>query len=72
MTVTGSQGGTLTVYTDGSFSYTPPALGSFDDTFSFTVTDGIGSTTAQLQITDSGIIVIGGGHLRPCKVVRAG
>jgi hypothetical protein len=60
VTVTGSAGGTLTVYANGSFYYMPPATGSFIDTYTFTVTDGIGSTTAQLQVTAGGISIIGG------------
>jgi hypothetical protein len=46
-----SQGGSVTVEADGSFTYTPPATGSgTPDTFSYTITDGTYSDTGIVSV----------------------
>lgn len=54
-----SQGGTVTLSSDGGFTYDPPAGYNGDDTFSYTLNDndGEGNTdTATVTITVSGMI----------------
>ncbi len=48
-----TQGGTVTLHADGSFAYTPPAgfASPPDDSFTYTVTNGGGSSTATVRIT---------------------
>ena len=47
-----TQGGTVTVNADGSFSYTPPnATFTGADSFSYTATNAVGSDTATVNIT---------------------
>jgi hypothetical protein len=54
VTIVTSQGSILTVYADGSFSYTPWTTepnNFVDDTFTFTITDGLATANASLNIT---------------------
>jgi hypothetical protein len=48
--VSTASGGTLTVQADGSFSYTPLAGYVGDDTFTFTIGDGVSSATATAVV----------------------
>ena len=48
--VTTALGGRVVVQTDGSFIYSPPSATTGDDSFSFTVSDGIATTTANVII----------------------
>jgi hypothetical protein len=52
-TVTLASGSTLTVNSDGSFTYTPAVGFQGDDTFSFTASDGVVSQTANGDINVS-------------------
>jgi len=64
-TGTTTQGGTVVMNSDGSFDYTPPALGTFDylavgqtatDTSTYEITDVFGTTdTATVTITITGV-----------------
>ncbi len=45
------QGGTVTLASDGSFTYTPPADWSGSDTYTYTLTDGLATSTATLTFT---------------------
>jgi len=45
--------GTLAIYSDGSFTYTPNSDASGTDTFTYTITDGISSDVATVTITFS-------------------
>lgn len=54
-----TQGGSVTLNADGSFSYTPPALvlqqgQSVPDTFQYTLTNGAGADNATVTITING------------------
>jgi len=42
--------GSLTIYSDGSFTYTPDSNASGTDTFTYTITDGISTDTATVTI----------------------
>jgi uncharacterized repeat protein (TIGR01451 family) len=57
---TTAQGGTVTVNTDGSFSYTPPASFSGSDSFGYTVTDGsdYATGTATIQVAPAAQAII--------------
>jgi VCBS repeat-containing protein len=48
-----AQGGTVTLNTDGSFTYTPPTgfVSPPNDSFTYTVTNSSGSSTATVSIT---------------------
>ena len=48
-----SLGGTVTLNMDGSFSYTPPTnfISPPTDTFTYTLTNGLGSSTATVSLT---------------------
>lgn len=48
---TTAEGGTLSLATDGSFDYTPATNFSGTDTFDYTLSDGIDSTTGTVTIT---------------------
>ncbi|HVS82724.1 MAG TPA: Ig-like domain-containing protein, partial [Pyrinomonadaceae bacterium] len=55
--VTSTQGGNVTVNSDGSFSYNPPVGFQGSDTFTYTVTDPTGKTgTGTVTLTVSGMI----------------
>jgi hypothetical protein len=45
-----SQGGSVTAHADGTFSYTPPANWTGDDTFTFTLSDGFDTVTVTCTI----------------------
>jgi hypothetical protein len=49
-TITTSNGGSLTVNADGSFVYTPAADWTGDDTFTYTISDGVNTSTATVTI----------------------
>ncbi|MDX1941509.1 MAG: Calx-beta domain-containing protein, partial [Saprospiraceae bacterium] len=51
-----TQGGTVTLNADGSFTYNPPAGYEGDDTFTYTITNSLGNSTATVKITVSGMI----------------
>ncbi|HNB70816.1 MAG TPA: Ig-like domain repeat protein, partial [Acidobacteriota bacterium] len=55
-TFTSTNGGNVTLNTDGSFSYNPPVGFEGTDTFNYTVTNAVGSNTATVSITVSGMI----------------
>ncbi|MBI4751529.1 MAG: DUF11 domain-containing protein [Acidobacteria bacterium] len=55
-TFTSTNGGNVTLNTDGSFSYNPPAGFEGTDTFNYTVTNAVGSNTGSVSITVSGMI----------------
>ena len=48
---TSAQGGTVSVAADGSFTYTPPGAFTGTDTFHYTLTNTLGSSTATATIT---------------------
>jgi hypothetical protein len=52
-TITTSNGGSLTVDADGSFTYVPAANWTGDDTFTYTISDGINTSTATVTISVS-------------------
>ncbi len=43
-------GGTVVLNADGSFSYTPPAIEPASDTFTYTLTNPVGSSTATVTL----------------------
>ncbi|GAA6142841.1 Ig-like domain-containing protein [Hydrogenophaga sp. 5NK40-0174] len=45
-----TQGGSITIASDGSYTYTPPSNFNGTDTVSYTVTDGIASDTGTLTL----------------------
>lgn len=45
------QGGTVAMQADGSFVYTPPANFHGDDSFSYTISDGRGTSTATVNLS---------------------
>ncbi|MBN8625690.1 MAG: tandem-95 repeat protein, partial [Planctomycetes bacterium] len=53
---TSSQGGIVTIYGDGSFDYSPPTDFDGDDSFTFELSDGIGSAsyTAVIAVVNAG------------------
>jgi uncharacterized repeat protein (TIGR01451 family) len=53
---TSAQGGNVNVNADGSFTYTPPAGYEGSDTFTYTLTNALGSDTGTVTITVSGMI----------------
>jgi len=64
-----TQGGSVSMLTDGSFSYIPPAGFTGTDTFTYTATDGIDiSNAATVTITVDG--AGGGGHPRGASAAR--
>lgn len=52
-----TQGGTVTINADGSFTYTPPAGFTGDDTFTYTLTDG-NPVGAPIPDSDMGTVTI--------------
>ena len=50
-----TKGGTVTVNADGSFTYTPAANFTGTDTFSYTLTNSAGSSSAIVTITIAGV-----------------
>lgn len=51
-----TNGGTVVVNADGSYTYDPPAGYEGSDTFTYTLTNGAGSDTATVTATISGMI----------------
>ena len=51
---TGSQGGTLSLNQDGSFTYTPAANFVGAETFTYTLSNSVGSSTATVTLTSTG------------------
>jgi len=54
-TFTTSQGGEIVIASDGSYTYTPPANFNGTDTVSYTVSDGISSDIATLNLNVSAV-----------------
>jgi Big-like domain-containing protein len=57
---TSTQGGTVAVNPDGSFTYTPANNFTGGDAFTYTVTNGFGSTTCTVNITVNAAVVVDG------------
>ena len=51
----GSQGGTIALNQDGSFTYTPALNFVGSETFSYTLTNSAGSSTATVTLTSTGL-----------------
>jgi Big-like domain-containing protein len=57
---TSTQGGTVAVNPDGSFTYTPANNFTGGDAFTYTVSNGFGSTTCTVNITVNAAVVVDG------------
>ncbi len=64
---TSTQGGTVTVNADGSFTYNPPANFTGSDTFTYTLQNVTGSSvgTVTINVSDRILFVGGAGNCKP-------
>src|SRR5260221_157922 len=70
---TSTQGGNVTVNSDGSFSYNPPPGFTGADTFTYTVTDPTGKTgTGTVTLNISGMVWFINNAAASCTTLAAG